>query len=48
MHRVSEPVTVSPLPAARKLRKLPRMAKAKPSALVLRDRRVIYCGDNVD
>ena len=24
------------------------MAKAKPSALVLRDRRVICCGDNLD
>ena len=32
------------LPAQRRVRILPRMAKAKPSALV--DTRVIYCGDN--
>ena len=34
------------MPAAGRLRILPRMASAKPSALV--DTRVIYCGDNLD
>ena len=32
----------------RQPRILPRMASAKPSAPVLRDRRVICCGDNLD
>ena len=36
------------LPEAGRPRILPRMAKAKPSALVPMDRRVICCGDNLD
>ena len=40
------PAQMRALPEAGLPRILPRMASAKPSALVLRDRRVIYCGDN--
>ena len=44
---MSPPLTPA-LPAPHRPRILPRMAKAKPSVLVPTDRRVIYCGDNLD